>query len=63
MDTRTPQTSFLKIDPKWAEKILRHGDGINIVNAIKDKLGEYIKTKIYVYIWKNFTDYTLWTVF
>ena len=37
------------MDPKWAEKILRHGDGINIANAMKDKLGEYIETKVYIY--------------
>jgi len=38
------------MDSKWAEKILRHGDGINIVNATKDKLGEYVEIKVYVYI-------------
>jgi len=37
------------MDPKWAEKILRHRDGINIANATKDKLGEYVETKVYVY--------------
>jgi hypothetical protein len=38
------------MDPKWAEKILRHGDGIDIVNATKDKLGDYVAIKVYVYI-------------
>jgi len=38
------------MDPKWAKKILRYGDGINIANAIKDELGEYIETKVYVHI-------------
>jgi len=38
------------MDPKWAEKILRHRDWINIVNAIKDKLGEYVEIKVYIYI-------------
>jgi len=47
------------MDPEWVEKILRHRDGIDIANAIKDELGEYIKTKVYVYIQENFIDYTL----
>ena len=51
------------MDPKWAKKILRYGDGINIANAIKDELGEYIETKVYVHIQENFTDYILQTVF
>jgi len=37
------------MDPKWAEKISRHGNGINIANATKDKLGEYIEIKVYVH--------------
>ena len=59
MDTQTLQTPCYNLLPKWAEKILKHRDGIDIANAIKDELGEYIKTKIYIYIWKNFTDYIL----
>ena len=51
------------MDSEWAKKILRYGDGINTANAIKDKLGEYVETKVYVYTQENFTDYTLWTVF
>ena len=38
------------MDPKWAKKILRYGDGIDIANATKDKLGEYVEIKVYVYI-------------
>jgi len=38
------------MDPEWAEKILRHGNRINIANAIKNKLGEYVEIKVYVYI-------------
>jgi len=38
------------MDPKWAEKILRHGDRIDIVNATKDKLGDYVVIKVYVHI-------------
>jgi len=51
------------MDSKWAKKILRYGDGINIANTIKDKLGEYVETKVYVYTRENFIDYTLWIVF
>ena len=50
------------MDPKQAKKILRYGDGINIVNAIKDKLGEYVEIKVYAYIQENFIDY-IWIVF
>ena len=38
------------MDTKWAEKILRHRDRINIATTIKNKLGEHTKTKIYIYI-------------
>ena len=63
MDTQTPQTPFYNPLPKWAEKILRHRDRIDITNAIKNELGEYIETKIYIYVWKNFMDYILQIVF
>ena len=63
MDTRTLQTPFYNPLPEWAEKILRYGDGINIANAIKDELKKNIKTKIYIYIQKDFTDYILQIVF
>jgi len=51
------------MDPKWAKKILKYGDGINIANTTKDELGEYVEMKVYIYIQENFTDYILWTVF
>jgi len=47
------------MDSKWAEKILKHRDRIDIANAIKDKLGEYVEIKVYVYTQENFIDYTL----
>jgi len=34
----------------WREKILKHRDGINLSKASKDKLEDYIDTKIYIYI-------------
>ena len=52
-----------KIDPKWKERIARHGYRINIVTALEEDLEEYIETKIYKYTYKNFTDYTLRSLF
>jgi len=51
------------MDPKWKERIARHGYGIDIATALEEDLEEYMETKIYKYIYKNFTDYTLWSLF
>ena len=51
------------MDPKWKERITRYGYRINIVTALKEDLEEYIETKIYKYIYKNFTDYILQLLF
>ena len=59
MDTQTPQTPFPKIDPEWKERIARHSYRINVATALKEDLKEYIETKIYEYIYKNFTDHIL----
>jgi hypothetical protein len=34
----------------WVKKIAKYGDGIITVIAIKDKLGEYVTIKMYIYI-------------
>jgi len=47
----------------WKERIARHGYRINVVTALEEDLEEYIETKIYKYIYKNFTDYTLRSLF
>ena len=47
------------MDPKWAEKVSRLGDRVNTKNATQNNLKEYIATKIYLYNYKNFTDYSL----
>ena len=39
------------MDFKWAEKILKYRDGIDIATAIKNKLEEYVEIKIYIYIY------------
>ena len=51
------------MDPKWKERIARHGYGIDIATASEEDLEEYVETKIYEYIYKNFTDYTLRSLF
>ena len=43
----------------WAEKIIKHSDGIIAATAIKEKLGEYITIKVYIYMQEEFIDYTL----
>ena len=43
----------------WKERIARYSYGINIATALKEDLEEYMETKIYKYIYKNFTDYIL----
>ena len=43
----------------WAEKITKYSDGIIAATAIKEKLGEYITIKVYIYVQEEFTDYTL----
>ena len=51
------------MDPEWKERITRYNYRINIVTALKEDLKEYIKIKIYKYIYKNFTDYILQLLF
>ena len=51
----------MEIDQK--ERIARYGYGINIATALKEDLEEYVEMKIYEYIYKNFTDYTLRLLF
>ena len=46
-----------------AKKITKHSNRIIAATAIKEKLGEYITTKVYIYIQEEFTDYTLQTIF
>ena len=43
----------------WAEKIIKHSNGIIAAIATKEELGEYITTKVYIYMQEEFTDYTL----
>jgi len=47
----------------WKERIARYGYGIDIATASEEDLEEYMETKIYEYIYKNFTDYILWLLF
>ena len=51
------------MDFKWKERIAKYSYGINIATTLKKDLEEYIETKIYKYIYKNFTDYILQLLF
>ena len=51
------------MDSKWKERIARYSYRINIATALKEDLKEYMETKIYKYIYKNFTDYILQLLF
>ena len=51
------------MDSEWKERIARYSYRINIATALKEDLKEYIETKIYKYIYKNFTDYILQLLF
>ena len=51
------------MDPKQKDRIARYSYGINIATTLKKDLKEYIKIKIYKYIYKNFTDYILQLLF
>jgi len=51
------------MDPKWKERITRHGYGIDIATALEEDLEEYIEMKIYKYTYKNFIDYILRLLF
>src|SRR6266700_587344 len=47
------------MDPKWAKKVSRLGDRVNTKNATQNDLEEYVATKIYLYNYENFIDYSL----
>ena len=51
------------MDLEQKERIAKHSYRINIATALKEDLKKYIKTKIYKYIYKNFTDYILQLLF
>ena len=51
------------MDPEQKERIARYSYKINIITALKKDLKEYIKIKVYKYIYKNFTDYILQLLF
>ena len=47
----------------WKERIAKYSYGIDIATALEEDLEEYIETKIYEYIYKNFTDHILRLLF
>ena len=50
-------------EQEQAIKVRKYDGGINLGKTIKDKLTEFIKTKIYIYKKEDFLNNTLWTVF
>ena len=52
-------TIMVLMELLWAEKIIKYSNGIIAATAIKKKLGEYVTIKVYIYMQKEFTDYTL----
>ena len=50
-------------EQEWAIKVRKHGSGINLGETTKDKLVEFVETKIYIYKKEDFLDNTLWTLF
>ena len=50
-------------EQEWAVKVRKYGSGINLGKTTKDKLAEFIETKIYMHKKEDFSDNTLWTVF
>ena len=50
-------------EQEWAIKVRKYGGRINLGETIKDKLAEFIETKIYIYKKEDFSDNTLWTIF
>ena len=55
--------TYNTIDPKQAKKVSRLRDRVNTKNATQNNLKEYIVTKIYLHNYKNFIDFSFWTVF
>ena len=51
------------MDFKQKERIARYSYRINIATALKEDLEEYMETKIYKYIYKNFIDHILQLLF
>ena len=46
-------------EEKWAIKVRKYSNRINLGETIKDKLVKFIKTKIYIYKKEDFLDNTL----
>ena len=57
--TLIPTTMALMEEQKWTIKVRKHSSGINLGETIKNKLAEFIKTKIYIYKKEDFLDNTL----
>ena len=57
--TLIPITIALIEEQEWAVKVRKHGSGINLGETTKDKLAEFVETKIYIHKKEDFLDNTL----
>ena len=46
----------LEEEQGWAIKIKKYSNRINLGETTKDELAEFVKTKIYIYKKKDFSD-------
>jgi hypothetical protein len=51
------------MDPVWADKVAKHGYGIDTTTSTAEELVDYVNTKIYVHTFEDFTDNSLWCLF
>ena len=57
--TLIPTAIALVEEQEWAIKVRKYSSRINLGETTKDKLAEFIKTKIYIYKKEDFLDNTL----
>jgi hypothetical protein len=63
LDAEESSTPATMEELTWAQKIEKHGYGIDVANATKGDLSEYTDTKIHVHVLHGFMDDTLWDAF
>ena len=50
-------------EKEWAAMASKYGYGIDVDEATKDKLVEFVQTVIYIYETQDLTDTNLWLIF
>ena len=59
----TTPTTMAPTEKEWAAMASKYGYGIDLDEATKDKLVEFIQTMIYIYKTQDLTDTDLWLIF